>query len=447
MAKKARIRSFPLRLALAAMFFALIAPPDPAQADSPDDSATQIARLEQQVAALSSEVQNLRANQQQSDDEHREALLDILQDMSDSGMLETRQDRWSDRLHFGSYGEIHANFNNGEAGENQMDIHRLVLYLGYDFADWIRLNSEIEIEHAYVSNGSGGEVIIEQLFFDFALRPEINARVGRVLTPMGITNQNHEPTEIFGVERPSFDKYIIPTTWSSDGIGVYGQLAPWMSYEAYIVGGLDGSGFSSTNGIRDGRIKERPALSDIAMTGRMDFRPFIGRELPYNQRLRLGVSGYWGGVDNGNKGRNPGIDGSIQIYSADFSYSISRFDFHGAMAYQAIDGAEEIGNNVASGIFGWYLEAGYHFMPDSWRTGRLENADALVFARYDYFNTQFDMPSGVSADPAGERSEWTFGINFYPVPNLVLKADYQYRTNEGDDPAENRINFGIGWTF
>ncbi len=446
MAKRAPFHRFVSCLAVVALIVAWISPSAPAWADE-NDNADHIARLEAQVASLTEEVHELRDNQEQSDDEHRSALLDILGEMSDSGMLETRQDHWTDRIHFGSYGEIHANFNDGEPGRNQFDIHRVVLFLGYDFADWIQMRSEFEVEHAYVSSGSGGEFLVEQLFFNFMLHPRINARVGRVLTPMGITNQNHEPTQIFGVERPSFDKYIIPTTWSSDGIGIYGDLAPWLSYEAYIVGGLDGSGFSSTSGIRGGRIKERPALSDIAFTGRLGFRPFVGREMPYNQRLRLGVSGYWGGLNNGNKGENPGIDASIQIYSGDFSYSVDRFDFRGAMAYEAIDGAEDIGNNVASGIFGWYLEAGYHFMPERWKRGKLENSDAIVFARYDYFNTQFDMPSGVSANPAGERSEWTFGVNFYPVPNLVLKADYQYRTNEGDDPADNRINFGIGWTF
>ena len=52
------------------------------------------------------------------------------------------------------------------------------------------------------------------------------------------------------------------------------------------------------------------------------------------------------------------------------------------------------------------------------------------------------MPSGVAKDPAGDRSEITLGLNFYPIPNVVIKADYQVR-----DGLSNLFNLGIGWEF
>ena len=106
-----------------------------------------------------------------------------------------------------------------------------------------------------------------------------------------------------------------------------------MTYEAYLVAGLDGSKFNAKDGIRKGRIKERPSLNDPAFTGRIDLFPLTGRNVPYNQDLRVGFSFYAGGTNNGNKGKNPGLDGNIQIYSADFEYSIDRFDFRGALAW------------------------------------------------------------------------------------------------------------------
>ncbi|MHC4580494.1 MAG: porin, partial [Planctomycetota bacterium] len=191
------------------------------------------------------------------------------------------------KLHFGGYGEMHANFVQGSESD-QFDIHRLVLYLGYDFADWIKFNSEIEIEHAYVTDGDG-EVVLEQAYVDFLLTGRFNVRAGRILTPIGIINKKHEPTTFNGVERPAFATNIIPTTWSSDGLGIFGSLSESLTYEAYVVGGLDGSMFTATSGIRNGRIKERPSLNEPAITARLDYYPCAAVQNDSDQSLRLGA--------------------------------------------------------------------------------------------------------------------------------------------------------------
>ena len=154
-----------------------------------------------------------------------------------------------------------------------------------------------------------------------------------------------------------------------------------------------------------------------------------------------------GGLDNGNKGADPDIDGDIQIYSADAEYSIWRFDFRGAVAMGFIDGAREIGNGTASQIFGWYIEGGFHCLPDSWKQGLLKDADAVIFTRYDDYDTQYKMPAGVARNPAGDRRDWTLGLGFYLTPQLVLKADYQIRDDASGDSVPDLLNFGVGWQF
>ena len=274
-------------------------------------------------------------------------------------------DSWLNKFTLGGYGEFHANFGEGETPD-LFDIHRIVLYLGYEFSEWIKFHSEIELEHAFVNDGNG-ELSLEQGYVDFLLSQRLNVRAGRILTPLAIINKTHEPVTFYGVERPSFAKSIIPTTWSSDGIGIFGSLCPAVTYEAYVVGGLDGSKFDALNGIRSGRIKERPSLHEPAITGRLDFYPLVEREVSHNQRLRLGISAYAGGLDNGDEGKNPDIDGDIQIYSGDFEYSVSKFDFRGAVAHEKIVGAREIGSGTAEEIFGWYGEVAYHFWPPARR--------------------------------------------------------------------------------
>jgi len=426
------------------------APQAIAENHAPDERDKKIERLERMLEDLAKEVRELKGEREAEWSavlENQETITRLtgqVDDLGDSWALDP--DSWVNKFTLGGYGEFHANFGEGSAAD-QFDIHRLVIFLGYDFNDWIKFNLETEIEHAYVTDDSGGELIIEQAYIDFLLSDSVNVRVGRLLTPLGIVNQKHEPPSFNGVERPAFAKYIIPSTWSSDGVGVFGSLTPSLKYEAYVVGGLDGSEFDALDGIRGGRLKERPSLHEPAFTGRLDYYPLAMRETSHEQMLRLGFSTYLGGLDNGNKGKNPGIGGDIRIYSSDFEYSISKLDFRGALAYEKIDGAREIGNGAASDIFGWYLEGAYHFWPDTWKKGKLEKSDAVVFVRYDDFNTQYDTPSGVAEDPAGDRDEWTFGVNFYPLPNLVVKADYQIRDDGTGDDLADLFNLGLGWQF
>ena len=85
--------------------------------------------------------------------------------------------------------------------------------------------------------------------------------------------------------------------------------------------------------------------------------------------------------------------------------------------------------------------------PEEWKRGKLAKADATVFVRYDDYDTQHKMPSGVSENPAGDRTDWTFGTNFYLTPNLVLKADYQIRDDASSKNPGDLLNFGIGWAI
>lgn len=408
-----------------------------------------IDQLEKRIAELSQELQSLRQDLTVETQSRRQQTLQLEEmqtrvETLDESRLASAFNPFSN-FRFGGYGEIHANFRE-DSDADILDFHRLVLYIGYDFADWITFHSEWELEHAYVSSGSGGEFLIEQAYVDFLLSEPLNLRVGRFLTPLGITNQRHEPPFFNGVERPAFDQFIIPTTWSSDGVGFFGRLHPSLTYEAYVAGGLDGSRFTETSGLRNGRIKERASLSDLACMARLDWRPFQQT----GQDLRLGFSGYMGGLDNGNNGNNPGIDADIRIASADFEYSIGKWDFRGALAHIDLDKPEQLGGsgqNIAEEMFGWYLEAGYHFWPDEWKKGKLAQSDAVAFIRYDDFDTQYRMPSGVAGNPAADRKEWTLGVNFYPTSNFVVKADYQVTEDAAPGDPGNRWNLGLGWAF
>ncbi|MBT3279152.1 MAG: hypothetical protein HN909_08500 [Phycisphaerales bacterium] len=414
---------------------------------APKAGQDRVAQLEAMVRILQVDLASVRKEQEVETKKREEIRSTMVAMMKD---VQTVKDNWLDlnsgfeKLRFGGYGEIHANFTNS-GGSDMMDIHRLVFYVGYDFADWIHLNSEIEIEHAYVTDGAGGEISIEQLYLDFDLHKNFNLRAGRMLAPLGITNENHEPPLTWGVERTMFDKYIIPSTWSVDGIGAWGEICESLTYKAYLVGGLDGSKFDASNGIRKGRIKERGSFQDVAITGRLDYTPI---DTP-DEFLRLGVSGYCGGIDNANKGKENGLGGKLKILSGDFSYRNRRFEARGAFAYETISNAKAIGNNTAEAIFGWYVEAGYHVVRPGELTGKLADSDILCFVRYEHVDTQHKMPSGVAANKSAQRTCWTLGVNFYPTKSkqIVIKADYQILDDKSTTKPDNKLNLGVGWSF
>ena len=399
-----------LRFALPTALLLSGAPAVLAQDDAPTN-----AQLQKQVEVLFQELSDLKNGEAASND--------------------------ASRFSFGGYGEYH--FNMPKDGNKQADAHRFVFYLGYQFGDGLSLHSETEIEHNFVTDGAGGQVAIEQLYVDFETSERSGFQIGRILAPLGIINQRHEPSVFNGVERPNFSKYILPTTWSLDGIGYWSQINENLTGMVYLTGGLDGSGFSDKNGIRGGRMKERPGLDNPALSGRLDWRP-DGAE-----GLRLGASFFSGGANNKNKGGEIGVDSKVDIFSLDFEYSTGDFDFRGVYAKDRVTGADELnaafGNNVGEAMSGYYIEAAYHLMPDSWRSDRLRDSDLVAFVRYEDFDTQDELGSAAES-PEAHREETTVGLGYWLTPDLVIKADYQF-LDDDTDSRNDQLNFGIGWTL
>ena len=115
----------------------------------------------------------------------------------------------------GGYGEIL--YNQPDNANGELDVQRLVLLFGYKFDERVQFITEIEFEHVK-------EVYVEQAFINYNLTEGLNLRAGLMLVPMGIINEFHEPTTFNGVERPSLDNAIVPTTWREIGIGASRDL-------------------------------------------------------------------------------------------------------------------------------------------------------------------------------------------------------------------------------
>ena len=412
-----------------------------------DPAPDRLTRLETELSALRQELITTRS----ADRARYEAQIAALAlELEDERRAKSASSAGGERLIWGGYGEMHFSDLEGHGGA-QVDLSRFVLSMSYSFSERAQLHSELEIEHGFIAD-SQGELSIEQLYTDFRVSPTTHIQVGRVLAPLGIVNLRHEPPSFNGVERPSVEHFVLPSTWFIDGLGVVGEFTPSLRYQTFLSTSMDGTGFTALEGVREGRQEARPSAHEPGLSGRLDFFPLDESAVQPNSRsLRLGLSGFYGGLDNSNQGNDPGVDASLSIAAFDAEYSQGRLDLRGVAAFELIDGARELssvtGESISSEISGWYLESAWHWMPESWKSGEHGWSDAIAFARYDTLDTQRAVPSGLVADPRGNRSEWTVGIGLYPFPNLVFKADYQFRDDGAASAPKNQFNLGIGWSF
>lgn len=86
-------------------------------------------------------------------------------------------------------------------------------------------------------------------------------------------------------------------------------------------------------------------------------------------------------------------------------------------------------------------EAGFRLSPLFHR----RYTDLTPFVRYEYHNTQQEVRNAIPDDRL-QTSQWTVGINYKPLPFLVVKADYTNR-RIGGGKYNNENEFAIGVAF
>src|SRR6185436_20909836 len=79
----------------------------------------------------------------------------------------------------------------------------------------------------------------EQFYVDRRLNDAVTARAGLFLMPFGLLNENHEPTNFYGVQRNFVETLIIPTTWREGGLAVKAKTENGFTVSGGITTGLN----------------------------------------------------------------------------------------------------------------------------------------------------------------------------------------------------------------
>ncbi len=389
------------------------------------EKTSESAEILRQIEILTAEIEALKTRQSA-----RVVQADTTQ--HGLGAAASKIYRSEPGVSFGGYGEmLYQNFDGAPANA---DLLRAVLYTGYKFTDRVLFNSEMEVEHG--STEAGGAVSMEFAYLDYLVRPEVNVRAGLLLVPMGLINEQHEPTAFFGARRPLVERVIIPATWGEMGAGVFGEIGP-VSYRAYVVNGLKGEEFAAS-GIRGGRQGGAEATAeDWAVVGRADFHPFEGTI-------------FGGSIYSGDAGQGEGIGARVTLGEVHADAKLRGLSVRGLYARGTIGDASALnrqlgltGNqSVGKAFGGWYAEGGYDLGPFL-RRGEMSFSP---FVRYERLNTQRSVPAGFTTNPANDQKILTVGFSFKPVTQTVLKIDWQKVNNEAETGID-QWNIGLGYIF
>jgi hypothetical protein len=410
----------------------------PALAQEPD--TTDLKRLEAQVEAITSELEELRLG--------RDLVVEADTSAYGFGPAASKVYKVRQGVSIGGYGEVlYENFagsrqdNTPSGVTDRIDALRAILYVGYKFSDKVLFNSELEFEHG--STEDGGSVSIEFGYLEYRLSPRFGLRGGLLLSPMGFINEIHEPPTFLGARRPETELQIIPSTWRENGLGVFGEMGD-VSYRAYLVNGLDASGFGAS-GIREGRQNGAEAKAqNFGAVGRLDYTGAPG--------LSVGTSAYLGNSGQGavlpsDPARTVGA--RTLIWEGHAQYKLRGFDLSGLLAISTLGNAAEInelnglvaGASVGERLIGWYLQGGYDVLRGSHSGHQL-----LPYLRYERLDTQDKVPAGFTANPVTDRHFVTIGGMWKPLPNISLKADYQLVGNQASTGI-NQLNVNLGYLF
>lgn len=394
------------------------------------------------------------------------------------------------RLSVGGYGEVAMSRNfysdhvsrysladehKKDPSHGRFDIPHAVIYLGYDFGKGWTMGTEIEFEHGGVGMAyekedeeggeweqeveKGGEVELEQFWIQKSFGRWANIKAGHIVVPVGLNNAYHEPLNFFTVYRPEGENTVLPSTWHQTGISFWGKTKGWR-YELQFLAGLNSDNFTNTGWINKG--PGTPTEGEIATK--------YGTALRIDnyciKGLRIGLSGYYGhaignSYPNNKDGAESKYKGVVAIGAIDFTYNNYNWIVRGQADYGYLSDAKQLkyftnrlnglspfhhSAFVSKNAFAYGIEAGYNVFSQIEKL-RQSNQKMYLFGRYEHYNPYASKTKNTSYDYTNLQ-RMAVGINYYPVKQIVVKAEYSHRFLKSQYNNEPAINIGVayeGW--
>ena len=149
------------------------------------------------------------------------------------------------------------------------------------------------------------------------------------------------------------------------------------------------------------------------------------------------------------------LKGTVTIGSFDMEYSNKKFITRANIVYGNLSDSYEISTinksiskniqyprtPVASNALTYSVETGFDML------SFFNSKEKLYpFIRYEYYNAMEKTDEQIFADARYRRDILSFGINYFLLPNMVLKIDYSKRfIDKGNFNTENTIGIALGF--
>lgn len=180
--------------------------------------------------------------------------------------------------------------------------------------------------------------------------------------------------------------------------------------------------------------------------------------------LRIGMSGYFGQSMHNNvphdmeRGAKKKIKGNVYLGSIDFTFKRYNWVARGNVDYGYVSHAKEIsqltypnvqyvkpyesgnGKYFGSHAMAMMLEVGYDVFSQI-KSLRADNQKLYVFGHIE----NYDSYIHAATKKWTNKTIYAAGLNYYPIPQIAIKAEYNYRKLKSGYNNEPAINIGVAY--
>ena len=370
-------------------------------------------------------------------------------------------------LRLWGYGELYYTNPVDERAQTRFDLARAVFGIGYAFDERTEFNSEFEVEHAVASSSDPGEFEVEQFYVDHRLNDALAVRAGLFLMPFGFINENHEPTNFYGVQRNFVETLIIPSTWREGGFNLHGSTSGGFGWNVGVTTGFDLTKwdfapefplYRTAAELIDGDAGPLHAThQELALANARNLSQYVALSYFGVPGLTLG-----GAIFTGNAVPvGPGAQ-RVTLWEGHARWMPGKWDLtalyaHGSISNTAPANMAHPGspNPLPADFYGYYAQAAYQL----WERGPYRLNPFVRFERYNlgssYSGTigpaipsgavpMSDAPGDLGLWPQNHDRVWSAGANLYITPHVVLKGDFQWFSENADF---KRFDLGLGVAF
>ena len=384
-----------------------LALPGMAAADEKYDALKkQVELLQQQLEQVQSALKQYETDNTAGKAEVRKLKQEVAQAAADAS-----EGKNTDSVtHLAGYADVTYSDGSGEDVNGAFTGARFNPIFHYQYKNLLMLEAELEMS---ADSEGGSEIALEYATIDYLLNDSVALVAGKFLSPVGQFRQNMHPSWI----------NKLPTAPSGFG---HDQAAPVSNLGLQARGGFSLSGDSLFlnyaafigNGpileVADGEIEAIEAVGRTTNdNGRFVWGGRIGL-LPL-AHLEMGLSAALGKVSSEDE---PELLRDYDVFGADFAYQWKNLALRGEYIRQSVGSEARSEAPDSADWQAWYAQSSYQFLSNRWEA-------VLRYSDYDSNSDSLD------------QRQWALGLNYLFAPNAMLKAAYNFNSNDEGSRADD----------